>query len=323
MAEETHEGPKTKQLSLRLISRRRENEVDRLMEARDARTDDDQELGIGLRSLFLCGLPLRSLKEPVHRRTCGIYTLKILGDPEYGGVPYGQDRLLPIWIATAFVYLGCPEDNLIPFIYKRDILRTLGLPEDGPHYQRLHQGFLRFQHSLFTISREVQSPRGRKGIKVDSVPLLSGVHLWDEDPRSKDELDAPHFVRLSPEWAREIREHPVPIDLQTVRALRAHPGALDFYQWQIWRSFTAKKRLRIPLTGHNGLFAQLGCLQDQPPKELRRRLKEWQALIKLGWEDCPNGLSKEGDTFLIHPGSALGTLHRNRFTLRGLPGTPK
>jgi hypothetical protein len=323
MEEETKEGQKTRKRSGSPLSRQRVNEVDRLMEAHDARQDGDQELGIGLRSLFLCGLPLRSLKEPVHLRTCGIYTLEILGNPKYGGVPYGQDRLLPIWIATAFVYLGCPEDNLIPFVYKRDILRTLGLSLAGVHYQRLHQGFLRFQHSLFTVSHQVQSPRGRKGLQVDSVPLLSGVRLWDEDPRNPDELDAPHFVRLSTEWAREIREHPVPIDLQTVRALRTHPGALDFYQWQIWRSFTAKRCLRIPLTGKSGLFAQLGCLQDQPPKELRRRLKEWQALIKLGWRDCPNGLSKEGDAFLIHPGAPLGTLHRNRFILRGFPGTPR
>lgn len=133
----------------------------------------------------------------------------------------------------------------------------------------------------------------------------------------------PHFVTLDHEWAREIREHPIPIDLDTVRALRTHPGALDFYQWQIWRSYIAKRRIRIPLAGPTGLFAQLGCLQDQPAYTLRRLIKKWQAIIKIGWHDCKNSLSRDGEAFLIHPGKALGPLHKTRFLLRGFKGTPK
>src|SRR5262249_23253818 len=123
--------------------------------------------------------------------------------------------------------------------------------------------------------------------------------------------------------AQEIREHPVPVDLQTVRALRTHPGALDFYQWMAWRSYFARSSCRILLEGESGLFAQLGCLQDQPPFELRPRLKEWLRLIKVTWPACPNTLSRDGDAFLIRPGRAVTYSYLNRFVLRGLPGTPR
>lgn len=301
------------------------NAVQRLVEARTAREEEKQELGISLRFLFLCGLPLQAREEPYYERTCGIYELSILGDARYGGVPYGQDRLIPIWVATAFVHLGCPASNEIRFHYGRDILRAFDLPEDGPHYQRLKEGFRRFQNSLFTVTHEIRSKRGRRGIEFEHLPLLKGGRLWNEDPRTPEEEkeDAPYLLRLSPEWAKEIREHPVPIDLQTVRALRTHPGALDFYQWQAWRSYNVKGKTRIPLEGPLGLIAQLGCLEGQPVFEIRRRLAEWQRLIRVCWPECPNSLDRDGQAFLIRPGQALAFSHQNRFLLRGLPGTPR
>jgi hypothetical protein len=308
------------------IPKQTHNQVERLLSARDARQQQKQDLGISLRVLFMCGLPLKSMKEIYYRRSCGLFALKIFGDPEFGGIPYGQDRLVLIWVASAFVHLGCPENNTIEFLYLRDVLRTFGIATDGRNYQRIKEGFFRVGNAHFAVTEEFTTRRGKKGYDCEKLPMLRGCKLWERDPQSPEEErdpDAPHRIRLDYEWADEIREHPVPIDLHSVKALRTHPGALDFYQWQAWRSYFAKTTVRIPIFGPGGLLAQLGCLQGQEPREVRRRLKEWQTLIKLCWPTCPNTLSRDGDILMIRPGQAITQSHQNRFLLRGLPGSPK
>jgi hypothetical protein len=290
MSEENHTTKKPKKLSTQT-----RNKIDRLVSAKEARVEQKQDLGVSLRLLFLCGLPLKSLKETFYKRSCGLFNLSILGHPELGGIPFGQDRLIPIWMATAFVHLGCPEDNTIRFVYLRDILRTFDLPTDGPHYQRLQEGLLRFAGAQFTVSEEFTNKRGKKGLHLTHMPLLRKCRLWLQGPQTPEEAkdyETPHQITLDPDWANEIRKHPVPIDLNTVKALRTHPGALDFYQWQAWR-------------------------------EVKRRLRSWQRLIQISWPDCKNSFSKDGRCFLIRPCKAIPFSHQNRFILRGLPGTPR
>lgn len=308
------------------IPKQTRNQVERLLSAKEARENAKQDLGISMRVLFLCGLPLKSVKELYYERSCGLFSLGILGHPKYGGVPFGQDRLIPIWMATAFVHLGCPEDNTIKFVYMRDILRTFGLATDGRNYQRLRDGFIRFAGAQFTVCEEVFNKRGRKNLNIEHLPLLRGCRLWYEDPQTPEEAkdyDAPHRITLDYEWADEIRKHPVPIDLHSVKALRTHPGALDFYQWQAWRSHFAKKAIRVPIFGPGGLLAQLGCLQGQKNYDIKRQLAEWQTLIKIAWPTCPNNFSSDGRYFFVRPGQAITQSHQNRFVLRGFPGTPK
>ena len=158
------------------LSLRTKNKIDQLLAARQAREDKRQDLGISMRFLFLCGLPLKSVKEPLYERSCGLFTLSILGNPKYGGVPYGQDRLIPIWLATAFVHLGCPEDNTIEFVYLRDILRTFGIATDGRNYQRLREGMLRFQNAHFTVSVPHQAPLGAmEGACGKQAPTMTSL----------------------------------------------------------------------------------------------------------------------------------------------------
>jgi hypothetical protein len=318
--------PKNKLPTEPKFSTQTRNQVERLMSAKEARENAKQDLGISMRTLFLCGLPLKSTKELFYKRSCGLFSLGILGHPEFGGVPFGQDRLIPIWMATAFVHLGYPEDNTIHFVYMRDILRTFDLPTDGPHYQRLREGLIRFAGAQFTVSEEFINKRGRKGLHIEHLPLLRGCRLWQQDPQTPEEAkdyDAPHRITLDHEWADEIRKHPVPVDMLTVKALRTHPGALDFYQWQAWRSSFVTKAIRVPIFGPGGLLAQLGCLQGQANPEIKRRLAEWQMFIKLSWPTCPNAFSSDGRYFYVRPGRAITQSHQNRFVLRGLPGTPK
>ena len=60
-----------------------------------------QVLGYSSRPFVLCGLPVRrpSAGTLVHTRRNGKFVLEVVAHPNYG-LPYGQDRLLPIFLAT-------------------------------------------------------------------------------------------------------------------------------------------------------------------------------------------------------------------------------
>lgn len=315
------EPPRRKESSKRSVyGKRRQNLAQKMAEARLARERGEQEMGIALRPLVMCGLPLRRVEGSLWSRRCGEYRVDIIAHPDFG-VPYGQDRLIPIFIATLFVYQGCPASNEVHFSSMRDMLRLFGLPVDGKTYRRFQEGFARVSKSFFSLERTFLNNRGRKVRQTENIPLLSKVRLWrDEDLSKPPDAGADNVIMLNDALAREIREHPIPVDLQVVKALATFPGALDLYQWQSWRSFFVQEETHIPLEGEAGLFAQLGFQPGQPEKEMRRKVRAWQEQIRFLWKDCPNRLSEDGQAFLLYPARALGHLEANRFLLQGIRG---
>lgn len=105
-----------------------------------ARSERKQDLGFSPRDFVLCGLPLKRQVGTVYKRRNGNLLLKVVADPD-AGLPFGQDRLLPIWLATAFKVAGEPEDNTIRFRSAHDILRAFELPNSGLEFRRLAERF--------------------------------------------------------------------------------------------------------------------------------------------------------------------------------------
>ncbi len=76
---------------------------------RELRDRQRQDLAFHSRPFVLCGLPIRrpapsSLK---YTRRNGRFVLEIIGHPDFG-LPFGQDRLIPLWVATL---AGMVEDR--------------------------------------------------------------------------------------------------------------------------------------------------------------------------------------------------------------------
>src|SRR5262249_5428752 len=82
----------------------------------------------GARPFILCGLPIRRLSAGTltYRRRNGRIFLEIVGHPDYG-VPFGQDRLIPLWVATQPVRQGTPP---VGFESGSQIHDELGLPQE-------------------------------------------------------------------------------------------------------------------------------------------------------------------------------------------------
>ena len=95
----------------------------------------DQELGYSSRPFVLCGLPVKRPAKGVllHERRNGKFLLQVTGHPSHG-LPWGQDRLVPIFLATLAARQKSPR---VRFSSAADLLDTFGLQQGGSQYQRL------------------------------------------------------------------------------------------------------------------------------------------------------------------------------------------
>ena len=120
---------------------------------RRRREENDQDISFGARPFILCGLPIRRLPPEALRysRRNGRFFLEIVGHPDYG-VPFGQDRLVLLWLATAAVRQQSP---VVRFGSAAEILVELGMPTNGSHYRRLQDAFRRvFASTIFFGTKE-------------------------------------------------------------------------------------------------------------------------------------------------------------------------
>lgn len=306
----------------------REGDADELSARRSARDElaiaaveeravSSQTLGYAVRDFVMCSLPLRRPRASSYRRTNGDYVLEIHGSPVYG-LPHGQDRLLTIWLATAFFAAGRPADNVIRFRCASDILRAFALDTSGgDKLARLRERIYRVFHATFflTAPSTVKTRAGsERRIAKHSYRLMSSLemNLTEEHRRHANQYNLwSDRIELDPRFADDLRAGGrVPIDLETVRALKEAPGILDLYTWQAWRSFRMERDREaptsIPVFGEGGLVSHLGC-DIASPRKMRQTLRRWQSEIRQVWQACPNFFDHDCDRFFINPGNAIAT----------------
>ena len=90
-------------------------------------------------------------------------------------------------------------------------------------------------------------------IERHSFRFVRDIRLWYRQSSESPEDLSENVIALSEEFWKEIQDHPIPVDLAVVRALADSPGNLDLYVWLVWRCWTAKVQVHIPLLGPEGL----------------------------------------------------------------------
>ena len=94
-------------------------------------------------------------------------------------------------------------------------------------------------------------------------------------------------IRLGEDFFNEIISHPVPLDMNTLTALKRSPLGLDLYLWLTYRTFTLRAPQRLSWAN---LYRQFGMTPDKASdnltvqnfrKDCLRELKK----INLAWPD--------------------------------------
>jgi hypothetical protein len=84
-----------------VVSKQKHRQAETIQLVRLKRESANQNLGFASRPFVLCGLPIKRPAKGalMHERRNGQFVLQVIGHPNYG-VPWGQDRLVPIFFAT-------------------------------------------------------------------------------------------------------------------------------------------------------------------------------------------------------------------------------
>lgn len=136
----------------------------------------------------------------LHERRNGRFVLQVTGHPSYG-LPWGQDRLVPIFLATMAVR---QKSARITFNSAAEMLDTFGIQQGGSQYRRLVASFQRIFGATIFFGTDIQKDRAavvhcaRFNCEVSaslrnkiSDPVCRGVSLGlTSSSRSCSELSA-------------------------------------------------------------------------------------------------------------------------------------
>ena len=261
------------------------DQVNQLVSASEA----DPDLGFMARLLTLCSLPRTNPGDRLqYKRVNGPYTLIMTATGNYK-LPYGNlPRLLMAWLSTEAVRTQSREISLGDSL--SEFMRTLGIySSDGKAYTRLHDQMDRLFHSSVELTYEHQ--QGRRF--VASRVVDRGEFWWD--PKRPDDRSLwESKIRLGEDFFNEVINRPVPLNMNTLAALKRSALGLDFYLWLVYRTFA----LRVPLRlSWPTLYRQFGTDPDKASNnrtvqafrtDSLRELKK----IKLAWPELNYATAK-------------------------------
>ncbi|MBV8832191.1 MAG: replication initiator protein A, partial [Acidobacteriaceae bacterium] len=89
----------------------------------------------------------------MHERRNGQFLLQVTGHPTYG-LPWGQDRLVPLFLATLAVR---QQKQTITFRSAAEMLETFGMQQGGSQYRRLVCAFQRIFGATIFFGTDTQT----------------------------------------------------------------------------------------------------------------------------------------------------------------------
>jgi hypothetical protein len=287
-----------------VVSKYRLRQVDGISLIRQNREVGSQRLAFSSRPFVLCGLPYRRPPDGqlLYERRNGHFVLQVTGHPEFG-LPFGQDRLVPILLATMAVQ---QRSQVVRFRSGAEMLDTFGMAKGGKEYRRLVAAFERIFGATIFFGTDRMNSKARV-VHRSRFNFLREAQIWYNREPGQPLLaeECPNVIVLSDEFYQEITDHPIPTDLEAVKVFASAPAVLDLFTWLAYRCFIAKSQERIPLFGEFGLAAQLGCVEYSRPRRFRAMLEQWIRTIRAAWPQCPAAICPDGRNLRIGPASAV------------------
>ena len=261
----------------------------------------DPDRGFMARLMALCSLPRTNpgnRKEYVRRN--GPYTL-VMSAGGLNKLPFGNlPRLLLAWVCTEAVRTGSRELVLGKSLSK--FMRTLGVYSSaGGVANRLRNQMDRLFSS--TVQLIYEDERGKA--TVNSL-IADSTAFWWNTKRPEESTLWESKIELSEKFFNEIIRHPVPLDMNTLKALKRCALGLDLYLWLTYRMFTLRAPLRLPW---RYLYRQFDAAPAKTPdkqsiKFFRRKVLRELKKIKLAWPDL-NYATARGVLILLPSAPAI------------------
>ena len=262
------------------------DQVNLLVNASEAEPD----LGFMARMLVLCSLPRANPgTQKEYKRVNGPYTLAMTAGVNTK-LPFGNlPRLLLAWICTEAVRTQSRElvlgRSLSDFMGKLGMAPVGGGPTGAR--TRLRNQMRRLFQCHVQLIREHE-----RGTQFVSSAIADRGEFWWNEPDQPSLWESK--IYLGEQFFNEIIRHPVPLDMNTLKALKRSSLGLDFYLWLAYRTFTLRAPLRL---SWRHLYRQFGAdpakagdkrTVDNFRTKALRELKK----IKLAWPELNYATAK-------------------------------
>ena len=268
------------------------DQVNQLVSASEA----DPDRGFLARTMALCSLPRSNPgNQTQYVRQNGPYTL-VMSVVGLHKLPFGTNpRLILAWVCTEAV--RTQSRDIVLGRSLSEFMRKLGISStDGRGQARLRNQINR----LFNCS--VQLNYTAEGRETSATALVAELTDFWWNPKRPDQTGLwESKVRLSEVFFNEIVSHPVPLDMNTLKALKRSPLGLDLYLWLTYRIFALTTPQRLTW---RHLYRQFGVDPEKASdkrtvQNFRSRTVYELAKIKLAWPEL-NYTTAPG-LLILHP----------------------
>ena len=266
------------------------DQVNQLVSASEA----DPDLGFMARTMALCSLPRTNPgNRKEYKRVNGPFTLYMVAG---GGnkLPFGNlPRLILAWVSTEAV--RTQSRVLVLGKSLSEFMRTLDIySSSGRKHTRLRNQMKRLFGCTVTMIYEDENVDAT----VNAVIADSTVFWWNKP-------DQPSLweskIELGEKFYNEIVNHPVPIEMNTLTALKRSTLGLDLYLWMVYRTFTLRAPLRLTW---RLLYCQFGAHPDKASdnntvQHFRYKVLRELKKIKMAWSGL--NYSTARGVLILHP----------------------
>ena len=212
------------------------DQVNQLVGASEA----DPDLGFMARMMALCSLPRTNPgNRHQYKRVNGPYKLVMIAGAD-NKLPYGNlPRLLLAWVSTEAV--RTQSRGLVLGRSLAEFMRALGIYNSGGQPQtRLRNQMDRLFHASVQLIYEDEGDKA--GI---SSFVADRTEFWWNERKPNESSLWESKIYLGEQFFNEIIRNPVPLDMNTLKALKRCALGLDLYLWLTYRTFALRAPLRL------------------------------------------------------------------------------
>ena len=247
-------------------------------------SETEPDLGFMARLQWCC-VPCRAPTPATGKSMSGVngpYTL-VMSAGGLNKLPFGNlPRLLLAWLCSEAVRTQSRELVLGRSLSK--FMRTLGMNSDSGgsrgELTRLRNQMKRLFGCTVTMIYEDENVDAT----VNAVIADSTVFWWNK-PDQRTLWDSK--IELGEKFFNEIIQHPVPLNMNTLTALKRSTLGLDLYLWLTYRTFALRAPLRLTW---KQLYCQFGPHPDKASDKrtvdnFRTKCLRELKKIKMAWAE--------------------------------------
>ena len=269
------------------------DQVNQLVAASEA----DADRGFMARTMALCSLPRTNPGNRLqYVRRNGPYTLGMTAGVN-NKLPFGNfPRLLLAWVCTEAVRTQSRVLILGSSLAK--FMKTLGVYSGGGGRDQIK---LRNQmRRLFGCTVQLTYKDEHGEAAVNTLIARRTEFWWNERKPDQPSLWESK-IELGEDLFNEIINHPVPLDLNTLTALKRCSLGLDLYLWLVYRTFPLRAPQRI---AWRQVYRQFGAHPAKASdkftvRNFRTKVLRELKKIKLAWPEL-NYTTAKG-VLILHP----------------------